>query len=47
MTKYNAEGTVILRYYVDLWQKELEAHKKLSAPEIYSLQLKVNELVAK
>lgn len=47
VAKYNAKGTVILRYYVDLWQKELEAHKQLSAPEIYSLQLKVNELVAK
>lgn len=45
--QYNAKGTVILRYYVDLWQEELEAYKQLSAPKIYSLQLKVNEQVAK
>jgi len=44
--KYNVKRTMILRYYIDIWQEELETHKQLSATELYSLQLKVNELIA-
>jgi restriction system protein len=42
----NANGTRILRYYIDLQHKTLNLHKELSAPEISILQSKVNILMA-
>ncbi|MCO6184800.1 restriction endonuclease [Rhizobium sp. L1K21] len=44
--KFSADGTRILRYYVDFWHNELDLHKDLSAPEIYLLQGKVDALMA-
>lgn len=44
--KYSANGARILRYFVDLWHKEMQLHKELSAPEMYLLQGKVDELTA-
>lgn len=44
--KYSANGARILRYFVDLWHREMQLHKELSAPEMYLLQGKVDELTA-
>lgn len=44
--KISADGTRVLRYYIDFWHKELDLHKDLSAPEIYLLQGKVDALMA-
>jgi len=44
--KYSADGSRILRYYVDLRLKPLNIHKELSAPELFLVQHKVNALVA-
>lgn len=43
---YNAAGTRILRYYIDLTHSKLNLHKELSAQEIYLLQAKVDTLVS-
>lgn len=43
---YNAAGTRLLRYYVDLTHVKLNLHKELGAPELVILQEKVNVLVA-
>lgn len=43
--KYSADGSRVLRYFIDFWHKELELHKELSAPEIYLLQAKVDALM--
>lgn len=43
--KWNAANTRILRYMVDFWQKDLGLHKQVSAPEIYLLKIKVQELM--
>lgn len=44
--KYSVDGRRVLRYFVDFWHKDLKVHKELSAPEIYFLQGKVDELMA-
>lgn len=44
--KYSADGSRILRYYIDFRHKGLNIHKSLSAPEIYILQNKVDALIA-
>ena len=44
--KWSADGTRILRYFIDFWHNELNLHKELSAQEIYLLQGKVDELMA-
>ena len=44
--KFSADGTRILRYFIDFWHNELNLHKELSAPEIYLLQGKVDALMA-
>jgi restriction system protein len=43
--KFSADGTRILRYYIDFWHNDLHLHKELSAPEIYLLQRKVDALM--
>lgn len=42
---WSANGQRILRYSLDLWQKELGLHKQVSAPAIYLLEIKVGELL--
>lgn len=44
--KFSADGTRILRYFIDFWHNDLDLHKELSAPEIYLLQGKVDALMA-
>lgn len=44
--KYSANGLRVLRYFIDLWHKEMQIHKELGAPELYLLQGKVDELTA-
>jgi len=44
--RHSADGTRVLRYYIDLRHKLLNLHKELSAPEIFLLQHKVDALVA-
>lgn len=44
--KYSADGTRVLRYFIDFWHQELDLHKELSAPELYLLQGKVDALMA-
>lgn len=44
--KHSADGTRVLRYYVDFWHNELDLHKDLSAPELYLLQGKVDALMS-
>lgn len=44
--KYSADGTRVLRYFIDFWHNDLNLHKELSAPEIYLLQGKVDALMA-
>lgn len=44
--KHNANGTRILRYFIDFWHRELNLHKELSAPELYLLQGKVDALMS-
>lgn len=43
--RHSADGTRVLRYYVDLRHDLLKLHKELSAPELFLLQHKVNALV--
>ncbi|MDO5897861.1 restriction endonuclease [Agrobacterium sp. Azo12] len=43
--KWNAANTRILRYMIDFWQNDLGLHKQVSAPEIYLLEIKVQELL--
>lgn len=45
--KYNASYSRVLRYSVDFWQNDLGLHKQVSAPEIYLLEIKVGELLAR
>ncbi|WP_275782645.1 restriction endonuclease [Pararhizobium gei] len=45
--KWSANYSRILRYSIDMWQKDLELHKQVSAPELYLLEIKVGELVAR
>ncbi|WP_269930458.1 restriction endonuclease [Aminobacter sp. HY435] len=45
-SRYSADGSRILRYYVDLRHDLLKLHKELNAPELFLLQHKVNALVA-
>lgn len=45
--RYSANYSRILRYTLDIWQTELELHKQVSAPELYLLEIKVAELVAR
>ncbi|GAA0600328.1 restriction endonuclease [Paenochrobactrum glaciei] len=44
--KYSADGTRVLRYYIDFWHDQLNAHKVLTAPELYLLQGKVDALIS-
>ncbi|QVQ35434.1 restriction endonuclease (plasmid) [Pseudochrobactrum algeriensis] len=44
--KSSADGSRILRYYVNFWHNELNLHKDLSAPELYLLQGKVDALMS-
>ncbi|WP_181707638.1 restriction endonuclease [Chthonobacter rhizosphaerae] len=44
--KRSADGTRILRYYVDIGNTLIKAHKEVSATDLESLQRKVNALVA-
>lgn len=44
--RWNASGTTILRYYLDLRHTKMNLHRELSAPEIFILQGKVDALVA-
>lgn len=44
--RHSADGSRILRYYVDLRHDLLKVHKELNAPELFLLQHKVNALVA-
>ncbi|QMU57279.1 MAG: restriction endonuclease [Boseongicola sp.] len=44
--KWNAQGTRILRYFIDFRHKVLNLHKELSAPELDILQNKVDALMA-
>ncbi len=44
--KSSADGSRILRYYVNFWHNELNLHKDLSAPEFYLLQGKVDALMS-
>ena len=44
--KISADGTRILRYYIDVQNKLLNVHKELSAPELFLLQHKVDTLMA-
>ncbi|WP_196108288.1 restriction endonuclease [Brucella intermedia] len=44
--KYSADGSRVLRYYIDFWHDGLSVHKDLSAPELYLLQGKVDALIA-
>lgn len=43
--RYSADGTRILRYHADFWHNKLGLHKDLSAPELYLLQGKVDQLM--
>lgn len=43
--RWSANGQRILRYSMDFWQTELGLHKQVSAPEIYLLEIKVDELL--
>ncbi|CAN7173953.1 restriction endonuclease [Aminobacter sp. LjRoot7] len=44
--RHSADGSRILRYYVDLRHDLLKVHKELNAPELFLLQHKVNALVS-
>lgn len=44
--KYSTDGTRVLRYYIDFWHDQLNAHKVLTAPELYLLQGKVDALIS-
>lgn len=44
--KFSADGTRVLRYYLDFWNEELSLHKELAATDLHLLQSKANELMA-
>ncbi|WAX94272.1 restriction endonuclease [Aminobacter sp. NyZ550] len=44
--RHSADGSRVLRFYVDLRHDLLKLHKELNAPELFLLQHKVNALVA-
>lgn len=44
--KLSADGTRVLRYYIDFRQTALDLHKELTAPDVWILQNKVNTLMA-
>lgn len=44
--RWNAAGTRILRYYIDLRHSKMNLHRELSAPERFILQSKVDALLA-
>ncbi len=44
--RWNASGTRILRYYIDLRHSKMNLHRELSAPEKFILQSKVDALLA-
>ncbi len=46
IAKFSADGSRILRYYIDFRHKVLNLHKDLSAPEISILQSKVDAVMA-
>lgn len=45
--KWSANCSRILRYSIDIWQKDLGLHKQVSAPELYLLEIKVGELLTR
>lgn len=44
--RWNASGTRILRYYLDVRHTAMNLHRELSAPEIFILQSKADALIA-
>ena len=44
--RWNAAGTRILRYYIDVRHSKMNLHRELSAPERFTLQSKVDALLA-
>lgn len=44
--RWNAAGTRILRYYIDVRHSKMNLHRELSAPERFILQSKVDALLA-
>ncbi|RWA66001.1 restriction endonuclease [Mesorhizobium sp.] len=44
--RFSADGTRILRWYIDFRHKLLNVHKELSAPELFILQHKIDALMA-
>ncbi|QKD04187.1 restriction endonuclease [Mesorhizobium loti] len=43
--KFSADGSRILRWYIDFRHKLLHVHKELSAPELFMLQHKIDALM--
>ncbi|MER9746728.1 restriction endonuclease [Mesorhizobium sp. M0140] len=43
--KFSADGSRILRWYIDFRHKLLHVHKELSAPELFMLQHKIDSLM--
>ena len=44
--RWNASGTRILRYHLDIRHLKMNLHREVSAPEIFILQSKVDALIA-
>lgn len=45
MAKWSANGARILRYYIDFKHRSMALHRELSAPDLKSLQNKVDSLI--